>query len=276
MSDDISKLGVPTFFTRVEAWECDHNQHWNVRQYMRVFQMAGYAARDMAVVPTQAPFTQLTRFHRELVQTAPVEVRSAVLSDGPFAGYLVHLLSSEGRLAATALEGPAIDAPDLPQVLSDQVPAALPRGLDAAPHPRMETLETGSARVIEHGFVQPREADHTGALSVDCLMGRIAAATNDRLSELGFNPAFVREHKISRMGIESSITIYAPIPVGRRLRSTARIVRAEGKNIVVRHSIFDTQGRAMAASDQSLLTVDMTTRKSCPLPDVIMGKVDEG
>ena len=252
MTGDIATLGVPTFHTRVEAWECDHNQHWNVRQYMRVFQMAGHVARDMAGVAPAMPFSQLTRFHRELVQTSPVEIRSAILADGAHAGALVHLLSSEGRLAATALEGPALRACDLPRVSADQVGPALPRGLQGGAHVRCDPVATGDFKVIEHGLVQPREADHTGALTVDFLMGRIAAATNARLSQLGFTPEFVRSQQISRMGVE-----------------------AEGKNIVVRHSFFDTGGRARAASDQSLVTVDMTTRKACALPDFMIG-VAEG
>ena len=230
---------------------------------------------DMAGAAPAMPFSQLTRFHRELVQTSPVEICSAILADGAHAGALVHLLSSEGRLAATALEGPALPACDLPGVSADHVGPALPRGLQGGAHVRRDPVATDGFKVIEHGLVQPREADHTGALAVDFLMGRIAAATNERLSQLGFTPEFVRSQQISRMGVESRVTIFDAIPVGTRLRSVARIVKAEGKNIVVRHSFFDTGGKARAASDQSLVTVDMTTRKACALPDFMIG-VAEG
>ena len=274
---DIVTLGVPTFHTRVEAWECDHNQHWNVRQYMRVFRLAGHVARDIAGAPTAMPFSQLSRFHRELVQTSPVEVRSAVLSDGPLAGFLVHLLCSGGRLSATAIEGPALAVDPscgLPFVRADQVAAALPRGLEGGAHVPRTTGLPGGFKIIEHGLVQPRELDHLGWLTVDFLMSRIAAATNDRLSQLGFTPDFVRETGISRMGVESRVSILAPIPLGTRLRSVAGVVKAEGKNIVIRHGFFRNDGAEVAASDQSLVTVDMSTRRSCPLPDFLLGAVD--
>ncbi|CUH81326.1 thioesterase family protein [Tropicibacter naphthalenivorans] len=273
MSDPISALGVPTFHTRVEAWECDHNDHWNARHYMRVFRLASFVACDMAGASPGMPYCQLTRFHRELVQTAPVEIRSGVLADGPLAGALVHLLCSEGRLAATALETPGRLAHALPQVTSEQVKLALPRGLKATPHPK-DAPDTAGFKVIEHGFVQPFEVDHTGALCPDRLMGRVAAATNERLAEMGFTPAYVAKTQISRMGVESRVTMLDAIGVGTRLRSTARIIRAEGKNLVVRHCFTDGTGAVRAASDQSLVTVDMRTRRACALPDIVMGKVD--
>ena len=197
MTADICALGLPTFHTRVEAWECDHNQHWNVRHYMRVFQLAGQVARSGAGGQGAAPFSQLSRYHRELVQTAPVEVRTCVLADGPMAGFLVHLLCSEAKLSATAIEGPA-QAADVPRVTQDQVAAALPRGLDGGAHHRRADLGLAGFKVIEHGFVQPRDINHLDQLSVDMLMGRIAAATNERLA--AGDPFGPRGGRFSRVG----------------------------------------------------------------------------
>jgi hypothetical protein len=35
MSMDLERLGRATLHSRVERWECDFNDHWNVRFYVR-------------------------------------------------------------------------------------------------------------------------------------------------------------------------------------------------------------------------------------------------
>lgn len=267
---DIATVGVPTFFTRAEAWECDHNQHWNVRQYLRVFQQAGFVASDMSGRPAGgAGYTQHTRYHRELLETAPVEIRSATLADGDLAGATVHLLSSNGKLSATAIEQPGHAGGALPEVASAEVALALPRGVDGAPHQPDNSPLPKDGRIIEHGLVQPRETDHTGALAIDWMMGRIAAASNNLLAGLGFTPEFVRESGISRMGVETKITLHAPVPVGIRLCSVVHIATTGRKNMVLKHRFFTPDKMPVAAVDQSLVTVDMKTRRATVLPDFL-------
>lgn len=264
---DICTIGAPTFMTRVETWECDHNQHWNVRQYLRCFQQAGFVARDMCGVAPTGVLTQHTRFHRELLEAAPVEIRSAVIGDGPFAGVCVHVLTSDGRLSATALDHVA-GLGDLPVVAPDVLKLALPRGIDGAPHrPLASTVDTND--MVQHGYVQPKELDHLGGLSLDWLMGRIAAASSDHMGRLGFTPEYVREHAISRMGVETKMTVFAPVPVGTRLCSTVQVAETGRKNITLRHRFFAADGTPVAVSDQGLVAVDMTTRRATELPEFL-------
>lgn len=272
---DICSVGVPTFFTRAEAWECDHNEHWNVRQYLRVFRQAGYVASDMCGnPPLSQTYTQHTRYHRELVQTSPVEIRSATLADGDLAGATVHILNSNGRLSATAITQPGVSGAALPMVSSADVALALPRGVDGSQHVPETAPLPANAKIVEHGFVQPRETDHTATLSIDFLMGRIAAASNDLLGGLGFTPDFVKENQMSRMGVETKITTFQSIPVGTRLQSVVRVARAGGKNILLRHRFFTTDNTPVAAVDQSLVTVDMKTRRATELPDFLKVAAD--
>lgn len=267
---DMSEIGVPTYYTRVEAWECDHNQHWNVRQYMRVFQQADFVAADMVGAQwVGAPVTQHTRYHRELMQTSPVEIRSVVLEDGEFAGATVHLLISQGRLSATALSQTGQNRSGLPTVSVDKVALALPRGVKGAQH--IAEISARQGKIYEQGIVQPREVDHMGALGIDWLMGRIAAASNDLLAGMGFTPQFVRDNQISRMGVETKITMFTPIQVGTRLQSVVRVVHVGSKNIVLGHQFFDPENRPLAQVDQSLLAVDMKTRRATELPSFLNG-----
>ncbi len=235
-----------------------------------MFQQAGFVASDISGRAHRAEFySQHTRYHRELVETSPVLIRSAVLADSSLKGATVHILSSNGKLSATAIEQPGHAGGELPEVASADVALALPRGIDGAPHEVAPIVLTKQSRVVEHGLVQPRELDHTGALAVDWLMGRIAAASNDLLSGLGFTPDFVRKSRISRMGVETKITCFNPMPAGSRLRSVVNLTHVGRKNIVLRHGFFLSDGTPTVAVDQSLVTVDMTTRRATDLPDFL-------
>lgn len=216
-------------------------------------------------------FTHHSRYHSELLQTAPVEIRSAVLADGDYAGALVHILNSEGKLSATTLEHPVQADSSLPKVTASEVALALPLGISGTPHERsaLGFDISGNTRIIEHGIVQPRETDHMGSLAIDWLMGRIAAASNKLLTSLGFTPEFVRNEKISRMGAETKVTYFALIPVGTRLRSIASIVSTGRKNMTLHHQLFGDDGGPLAEVDQTLVTVDMTTRRATELPDFL-------
>jgi len=133
---DMTELGLPTHHTRVERWECDYNNHWNTRFYLRSFQQAREAALQLTTSesPATTAAVRHIRFHRELFASAPVEVRSSVLDGGAFDGAIVHLLSSSGRLAATALDMPGDVARGFPRVTPEEVAPALPRGLEGTAH----------------------------------------------------------------------------------------------------------------------------------------------
>jgi hypothetical protein len=116
---DPNAVGTATYHTRVERWECDYNDHWNVQFYGRSFQMAAeaIAVRATGANPgADATRTRHLRFHGELTVSAPIEVRSARLADADhLEEATVHLLFSAGRIAATALDLPG-GALHLPRV----------------------------------------------------------------------------------------------------------------------------------------------------------------
>ena len=274
---DWSSFGRQTYNTRVEAWECDHNQHWNVRNYLRSFQMAGFVTADMsgAARDIQHASTLHARFHRELFQASMVKVRSARIADGEYAGAIAHVLISDGRLSATALEQSNYDACALPGVKAVDVKLALPRGVTGGPHEPDQPPVPEDAWRVELGMVQPLEVDHTGTIMTDQLMRRIATASSDLLNDLGFTPEFVETARVSRMGVEIKITRFDRIPVGTRLSGTGRIAEVNGKSVVIRHQIFRPDGTIVAAADQGLVTVDMTTRRAIEVPDFLAKAVSD-
>ena len=266
--------GFPTHHTGVEAWELDHNAHWNVRYYLRSFQAAAQVTAAMAGTDSPpAGDTWHYRFHRELADTSPVEVRSAAIADGPFAGAVVHALTSNCRLSATAFDQSGTAAATLPTVSAEQAKLALPRGIDGTPHAVAEEAVPSDARVVEHGLVQPAELDHGGNLAMDQLMKRISTASRDMLNHLGFTREFIREHGVSRMNVETKLTRHAPCGVGVRLRGVARLITTSRKSFILQHQLFQPGIAHIATVEHCLVTVDLSTRRAVELPDFLRGRL---
>lgn len=204
------------------------------------------------------------RFHRELFVNAPVEVRSAVVADGQFQGAVVHLLGSEGRLAATSLERLPAAGTALPQVSAQALEMALPRSL-AAP----SADKGGAATKIALGPIRPAELDHTGALLWEELIRRLALVSHQHVARLGFTQDFVRQSGINRMSVEIRVERLAEAVAGTCLRAQARLVDVGRKSFTTESHIETESGTLLVSIRQTLLVVDLTTRRAVEAPDLL-------
>lgn len=267
----LCNIGVPTYHTRVERWECDYNDHWNVRFYGRSFQLASEAISTHGGQPNPGADTiqkRHMRFHSELTVSAPVEVRSAVLTNaGDLDGTVVHQMWSAGTLAATALDLPGGDS-HLPHVTPEIVPLAMPRGIlgrIAADTPAPGTDVTK----IELGPIRSEELDHTGQLRFDFLLKHSSNSQHAQLNRLGLTPDFAKKHRINRMGVEFRLSRGTTPPLGSCLRGQTWMTKIEGKSIWATTLIATAENEIAALLEMCVLTVDLDTRKAVPVPGFI-------
>ncbi len=260
---DVERLGKPTLQTRVERWECDFNDHWNVRFYVRSFQLA---AEAIATAPGSVsagaglvPWRHL-RFHRELFVNAPVEVRSARVADGLHQGAVVHFLSTDGRLAATAMDPSA--SVDLPWASAHDAALALPRGLVHL----AEAAVGNWTDLVSLGPIRPAEVDHTGALLWEELVRRLALSSHGHVASLGFSADFVAREGINRMSAEMRIDRMSEVSAGTCLWADTRLVSVRSKGFSTEHRICAADGTFVASIRQNLLTVDLKTRRAVEVP----------
>jgi acyl-CoA thioesterase FadM len=266
---DVDGLGRVTLQARVERWQCDFNDHWNARFYVRTFQLAAEAIATRA--GTVSPGARVVpirhmRFHRELFANAPVEVRSAMVADGPHKGAAVHLLASDGRLAATALDWPAPEQANLPLARAKDLALALPSG---SPFVTADTANAGWPSPVPLGPIRPSELDHTGALLWEELIGRLALTSHRHITQLGFTPAFVGQSGINRMTAEMRVERHAEVPVGTCLQANTQLVAVGRKSFSTGHRIESDTGVLLAAIRQNLRVVDLKTRRAVELPDFL-------
>jgi acyl-CoA thioesterase FadM len=263
-------IGIATHHTRVESWECDFNNHWNARYYWRSFQLATerIVTLDGCENPgTAAVAMRNVRFHRELFVGAAVEVRSAKIGSGDHKGAIVHLLSSEGALAATALDVPKQGGSNLPVVDAEAVELTLPRGIIGPAI--LWDPNAPDARVAETGAVRPAELDHTGAILFEEIIRRASVSLHDQLSELGFTPEFTNKTAISRMAVEIRVTLLGACPPGTPLLVKSRIAGVRSKSFSSIHWLETHLGGAIAQIENSLVAVDMNSRRAVSVPDFI-------
>lgn len=262
------EIGLPTYHTRVERWECDYNNHWNVRFYGRSFQMAAEAVASHGGAPNpgaEAVKVRHLRFHRELMDSAPVEVRSAVLIDaGEFDGAIVHLLLNASGLAATAIDVPG-KAGHLPSVRSADVKAAMPRGIEgttAGGDPGRAAVTT-----VELGAIRGEDLDHTGKLRFETLLRHGSNIQHAQFNRLGLTQEFAERHRINRMGVEFRVTCGMSPAAGALLRGRTWVTDIVGKVIWATNRITTPDDDLVATIEMCVVTVDLDTRKAVPVPE---------
>jgi len=261
-------IGLPSFHARVESWETDFNGHWNTRFYARCFQMAAESVAAGDENPgAEVVTSRHIRFHRELFTGAGVEVRSATIAQGRYAGAVVHLLYESGRIAATALDLPGIGAENLAPISPEALPYILPRGLDATiPLPWREEVPSSKTFTAKVGTVMPSETDHTGRLTVDEMIKRCAHGYHDQLIRLGFTPGYTRETGVGRMLAEMRTTLLGHCTPGERLSVSSRLVSVGAKSFTTAHYLQTRTGNPVALFELVALAVDMNTRRVTEVP----------
>ena len=266
----LSGIGIATYHTRVESWECDFNHHWNARYYARSFQLA---AERIAILGTdenpgaRVIESRVVRFHRELFVGTAVEVRSARIADGAYQGAIIHFLSAEGMLAATALDLPGRGSHALPAADTATVEIALPRTL--ASQSVTWDPDAPDARVIETGTVRPTEFDHAGAFLMEEQVRRATAGLHYQLSDLGFTTEFTARTGIGRMAVENRITPLGPCAPGAVVIVKSRISGVRSKSFSSVHWLETHLGVPIAVFENVVLAVDLKSRRAVGVPEFL-------
>lgn len=271
----MNDLGLPSYHTRVERWQCDFNDHWNLRFFFESFQMAAEVAatRPGGLSPgADIISSRHIRLHRELFVATPVQVRSARLVGGPpelaACAPVVHLLYGGGELSATALDFPGEATVDLPEIEADAIPQARPRGITDAPALAPPSDRTGT-RTIPLGPLTPADLDHAGLPSFGALIRFCAIGAHDFHNRLGFTPDLAATSRITRMTLETWLTRGQRVAAGRILHVTSWLARTGGRTFTTSHQLCTDTGETVAVFAQCLAAVDLDARRIVDLPDFL-------
>lgn len=267
---------VETLRSFVNTWECDENDHLNVQFYVERFDLAArfFGAQTGAPLDAPLPHTRHVRFHAELRAAAVTRTRSAVITDGAFEGYVVHMMDDmeRGILSATA-----IDAPSQPHghgIGEREVEKALPRGLEiAAARPMSGPSVLAAGGLISfRAIVNPAQCDAAGNMLERHCVGIYTDAAPHVWNHAGIGTDWLRERGYGRVAVEMKITHHAPARVGDGLLlySMARV--PGGKTLRLRHEMVRLQdGEPLVTAEIVAVVLDHATRRTVELPPGLSG-----
>lgn len=270
-----SSAGIPTLHARVERWETDFNGHWNVRFFARSFQLA---AETVAVRGGDGDnpggltaMTRHMRFHRELFVSAPLAIRSTRVVSGPWAGAVLHVLTSGGAVSATALDLPGRGAEALPQAIEPEIALAMPRSLTRPADSDWHTK--AGDRLDEQGPVRPHELDHARCLLVEEIKRRVGIASHRYMGDLGFAADYVKTTGVTRMLVEVRMSGTTTVRAGSILRVRSRLAEVRARSFTAEHRLETLAGEGIALVEHVLVAVDLQTRKAVAVPDFMRAAV---
>lgn len=258
----------------VNTWDCDENAHMNVQHYLRFFDEAARLFAPAGSAPTGPfllPTTRHVRFHAELLAGALVRILSAQISDGPFAGWIVHRMENvqTGGLSATALDPP----PRHPRPClagGDFAEPARPRSIATEPDQpeSAETMISSGGLVSHRRIVQPAHCDADGLMLQQHYVSCFTDGAPHLWEHVDIGTQWLTDHGFGRVAVEMKISHHHPVRAGDILLLHSRPIALTGKIIRFRHELIRTSdGRSVASGEVVALVLDLKTRKAVAMPE---------
>jgi acyl-CoA thioester hydrolase len=292
---------VPCYRGSANAWECDENDHLNVRFYLAkanqglpfVLEAVGLSSLSLGKMGARPRVrAQHVRFLKEARPAAPLTVHAGLASSEGHGltlyGEVRHSLS--GEVLATLLteldlvgrDGAVRPVPAMSAVERCQVPEhGAPRGIKPG-----EPLRPDHGRVGEMGFVEigrgavaPWECDPAGEMELFQYVGRISDSVVNLLAH------FQTEEELSRRShgieggalVELRIAWHVPLRAGSLFTIHSGIAEAGRKTQHFVHLFFDEATRACAATAHGIaVAMDLETRKAIELPEARRRRIQAG
>ena len=292
---------VPCYRGSVNAWECDENDHLNVRFYLAkanqglpfVLDAIGLPAAALAKTDAHPRIrAQHVRFLKEARPATPLTVYAGLAAhqDHQLTLYAEVRHSLDGEVMATLLTEIGFASIDgRPRAVSPSrdapcctVPAhGAPRGLKAVGEP----LRPDYASVFGMGFVEigrgsiaAWECDPAGEMELFQYVGRISDSVVNLLSHFQTGEELSRRSDGFEGGalVELRIAWHATLRAGSLFSIHSGIAAAGRKTQHFVHLFFDDVTRACVATAQGIaVALDLKTRRAIELPEARRRRIEE-
>ncbi len=255
----------------VNSWECDENDHLNVRFYVEKHWQTLCGALPQLSLPQQHPASALLvqhlRFLQESRLAAPLSGYAAVVDTGAGTGVLTELRNTftDEVLSAcihrfdTAVGGTAIDIPD----------HARPRGVADADLPHvalaLSDVDAGGFRLIGQGVVQQAECNGDGHMAVHNYMGRISDSMPHLWGLLGARGSELDPGEGGAV-LEYRLRYHRPLTAGDAFVVHSGIAEVGAKVQRFAHLMFDAGSAELVLSAEAAgVRMDLNARKALTL-----------
>jgi acyl-CoA thioester hydrolase len=268
---------TPCYWGSVNQWECDENDHLNVRFYAHKINQAQQiltAGLGLDAAAGLGIRTQHIRFLREARVATPLRVDCGVVRAGAQSIDLLAVMhhNVSGEVIATFVTTLAVAAFTM-DVAGVSVPDfAGPRGIDPAESPappadRDHALAMGY-RIVGRGVIGRDECDETGTTLPHIYIGRIS----DGMPNLwGFvnaadEQASREQGSIGGAALEQRLEILNPLTSGAVFTQLSGIRALGSKTQQMSHLIYEEGRNRLAARAEVVgVAMDLTTRRALPI-----------
>jgi acyl-CoA thioester hydrolase len=290
----------PSYRGSANAWECDENDHLNVRFYLAKANQGLAFVLDSIGLPLAALqkmgaqpriLAQHVRFLKEARPATPLTVHAGLVSSDvrelTLYGEVRHSLS--GEVLATLLteldfvgaDGARRTASPSPGAPRCTVPEhGMPRGIDV----RGEVLRPDYASIAEMGFVEigrgavaPWECDPAGEMELYQYVGRISDSVVNLLAHVQTEEEMSRRSHGIEGGalVELRIAWHAPLRAGSLFTIQSGIAGTGRKTQHFVHLFFDEVSReCVATADGIAVAMDLRTRKAIEIPEARRRRIE--
>jgi acyl-CoA thioester hydrolase len=291
-----------TYRGSVNAWECDENDHLNVRFYVAkaneglphlLSELGRPPAAPGGAGPRLRVVAQHMRFLAEARKATPLTVVSGIASSTPatLAVYSEVRHSLTGAVLATLLSdvalvgdgGARVPAPPIPARLRCEVPPhGAPRGiaLDRAFAPPLRSAVSSAGFVeIARGRVRAAECDDDGELEPYQYVGRIADGVVNLMARFQTEEELARRSHGVEGGalVEFRATHRSPLRAGSLFTVHSGLRAVGAKTIEVVHLVFDEAAPECAAVCEGVaVSMDLRARKALAIPEARRRRMEAG
>ncbi len=267
------------FLGSVNRWECDENDHLNVRYYaQKINQAVAIFLEDSGVHSAEVRITgQHIRFVQEARIAAPLRVDCGRASAGAGCWEVLslmchHLTGAPVSGFITRVEGPTL--PVVEGVLEEVPDWAAARGVrpdDPYPLPASPSAaEAAGFQMMGRGRISAAECDHSGIALPEVYIGRISdgmpnlwAFTTDALEQ--------EQRQSGALGgaaLEYQLDIVRPLMCNDVFRHVSGIREIGSKTQHMVHLLINESRNEVAARAEAVgVAMDLETRKAVLISD---------
>ncbi|MBV1904915.1 MAG: acyl-ACP thioesterase [Pseudomonadales bacterium] len=273
---------LPAYMGSVNRWECDENDHLNVRFYVhKIFQTLETALLDLDLFDSEE-ITSLSRKIRVQHMRFGAEARIAE----PITGLFGLLDTSEQNFSAlvelqNSATGSVIAAFtfEIEHPLPDSCPntVTLPahagnRGLDSQPFPyarlSLKNCFDAGFNLIGKGRVQAEECGPDGYLLPYQYMGRSSDSMPNLLMRFSASKPgeLSGDSVLGNAVLEYRMNFYSSLKLGDRFAMVSGLSKLGNKTFNMAHLIFNSNtGACVLGSESVSINMDLDKRKSTAL-----------
>ena len=268
---------IETYRGFINTWECDENNHLNVRFYFQRFEIAAthlFAISGITWDPDWV-MSRHVRYLKECHGDQMLVGRSFRPSTIPDA--VAHMLcdAETGDVVATALDtlGPSAEkALSLAKIpLAEPDKTVGPRGVKGGQDTEERTgsiLVDGGHIVIDRTVVTGAHVGADNRFHAYHMVGRVSDGVSHSWAHAGFTGQWLNANNCGRVAVEINLSIFERPLIGRPLHVVSGIRSVSRSVIGFRHILVDTlSDRVYAIANNVGVIMDLEKRKAVRVPD---------